>query len=221
MTKPNDRPPVPPDTIVLPDLVPFEGAALEPEGDYDGLEFADLDLGEQAAENARFRDCRFERCRLDGFAMPRSRVLDCLLVDTHASAVDATESTWRDSIVSGGRIGAFTASGAVWAGIRMRGTKLNFVDLTTARLTDVVFESCVVGELDVGDAQLHAVRFVDCTIDDLNVDGARLTRVDLSRATLRVVRGIASLRGATVGRDQLLELAPLLADHLGIEVVDV
>ena len=59
-------------------------------------------------------------------------------------------------------------------------------------------------------------------IDDLEADGlsdySRLTDVDLRGADLDTVRGIASLKGATVSFEQLMTLAPALAEELGLRV---
>ena len=50
------------------------------------------------------------------------------------------------------------------------------------------------------------------------MSGARLTDVDLSGARLSTIVGIESLRGATISAAQMLDLAPLLAAHLGLRV---
>jgi len=55
-------------------------------------------------------------------------------------------------------------------------------------------------------------------VEELAVSGARLTDFDLSGARLSSIRGIESLRGATISAAQMLDLAPLLAAHLGLEV---
>ena len=212
------KPHEPPVVMALPPLTPFSGRSLQAHGDYEATDFVDLELAGQAADDAAFLACRFERCDLDGLSMRRARLAECLLADVHAVAIDAAESDWRDSLVTGPRLGAMTASGAIWSTVRVRGGKLNFVDLTTARLTDVVFEACEIGGLDLTDAELRFVRFVGCSIDELTVAGARLTEVDLSGATLRAIRGIEGLRGATVSPGQLVDLAPLLADHVGLTV---
>jgi hypothetical protein len=52
------------------------------------------------------------------------------------------------------------------------------------------------------------------------VGSAFLVDVDLSGAKLRTVRGVGSLRGATISTSQLVAMGPLLADHLGIRVAD-
>lgn len=208
----------PPSEISLPELARFDGVTVETHGDYDSVAFEGLDLTDQNANNANFLDCKLERCRLDGLLMRRTRVVECLLADLQAVSLDLTESVWRDSLVTGGRLGVLTAPAVKWARVRVRGAKLDFVNLRSAQLQDVVFESCAIAEIDFVDAQLTRVEFLDCMVDDLNLGGATLSRVDLSGATLRTLRGLGSLRGAVVSQDQLLDLAPLLAAHLGLEV---
>jgi uncharacterized protein YjbI with pentapeptide repeats len=100
----------------------------------------------------------------------------------------------------------------------VRESKLGFLDLAGAHLEDVIFEGCEIGGLDVRSARLHAVAFIDCTIDELNVAGAALAKVDLSGARMRSLVGVESLRGAIVSSEQLVDLAPILAAQLGLEV---
>ena len=64
------------------------------------------------------------------------------------------------------------------------------------------------------------LRFERCRVAVLDVTRAALTRVDLRGAELSGLRGLASLRGATITSGQLLDLAPALAEHLGVTVVD-
>jgi uncharacterized protein YjbI with pentapeptide repeats len=120
--------------------------------------------------------------------------------------------------MSGGRLGAVTLAGATWTGIRLRGTNVGFMNLAGARLEDVVFEGCEIGSMDARSAQLRSVAFVDCTLDELNVAGATLSKVDLSGARLRSLIGVESLKGAIVSHEQLLDLAPVLAAQLGLEI---
>jgi uncharacterized protein YjbI with pentapeptide repeats len=187
-------------------------------GDYDALEFADLDLGGQDATDATFLECRLHRCRLEGAVMRRVRITESLLSDLHGASVDFADSIWRDTHVSGGRLGAVSLVGARWNGVRVRGSHLGFVNLAGAHLDDVVFEGCEIDGLDVRTAELHAVTFVDCRLDELNVSGATLSDVDLSGARLRTLVGVESLRGATVSHEQLVDLAPLLAAQVGLQV---
>ena len=69
-----------------------------------------------------------------------------------------------------------------------------------------------------GGAELRSVTFIDSRVDELNVAGSTLSAVDLSGARLRTLVGTESLRGAIIGQSQLIDLAPLLAAQLGLEV---
>ena len=198
--------------------IDFHADTLTPGHDYDTVLFADRDFTGQDAADARFLDCRFERCGLDGVSMPRARLIDSVLVDVHGTSVNLADSIWRDCELSGGRLGAMTLAGCTWTRIRLSGVRLGFVNLAGARVEDVVFEECEIGSLDSRSAQLRSVTFGDCTVQELNVAEATLSKVDLSGARLRELIGIESLRGAVIGHDQLVDLAPLLAAQLGIEV---
>ena len=50
------------------------------------------------------------------------------------------------------------------------------------------------------------------------MNAARVAGLDLRRTRVGTVRGVGGLHGAVMAPDQLLELAPLLADHIGIRV---
>jgi uncharacterized protein YjbI with pentapeptide repeats len=201
-------------------LSPFTGERLEERADYDGTAFNDLDLAGQDARDARFAECRFERCNLDGTRLPRVRLLDSRLIEVRGASVDLADSTWRGSSMEGARLGAVTLTGAAWADVRVERCKLGFVNLADARLEDVTFRESAIETLDLRLAQVRTVSFVDCSVDELNVSGASLAGLDLSGARLRSLVGVESLRGAIVSREQLVDLAPLFAEQLGIDVRD-
>jgi uncharacterized protein YjbI with pentapeptide repeats len=202
----------------LPHLVRFEGDRLEAHGDYVAMDFVELDLAGQDASDVRFLECRLTRCGLDGASLRRARILESVVADVDGARVDLDDSTWRDSHVEGGRLGAMSLIGATWSGVRVRGCRLGFLNLAGSHLEDVRFEGCEIGSLDARTAELTAVTFVGCTLEELNVSGATLRTVDLSGARLRSLVGIESLRGAIVSHEQLVDLAPILAEQLGLEV---
>ncbi len=100
--------------------------------------------------------------------------------------------------------------------MRFVGCKLDWLNLRSAQLEDVLFEDCTLEELDLTGGE----RRTGCVPRDAHeragIDRARLADVDL-RGGLRMasISDPGSLRGATVDAAQLLDLAPLLADHLG------
>ena len=202
----------------LPDLTPFHGDRLEAGDDHVAVDFVDLDFAGQDAPDTRFLECRLQRCELDGASLRRARIADSLLNDVHGATVDFADSTWRDCQVRGGRLGAVTLVGATWTGIRILGSHMGFLNLSGAQLQDVTFQGCEIGSLDVRGADLRSVAFEDCRIDELDIAGATLTTVDLTGARLRTLVGVESLRGAIISHEQLIDLAPLLAAQVGLEV---
>ena len=71
----------------LPGLTRFDGTTLDPDGDYVAVEFVDLDLTGVDAPNARFLECRLQRCGLDGGSLRRARIADSHLLELHATTV--------------------------------------------------------------------------------------------------------------------------------------
>ena len=219
MVRPGGSKPEPPREIALPSpLADFPGVVLEPHGDYDAVHFAGLDLAGQRFDDAAFLGCRLERCGLDGVSMRRARISECLLDELHATSIDTADSVWRDSLVTVRRVGALLAIGASWSSVRVRGGRLDLVDLSGAKLAGVAFDGCAIGELDLGTVEARDLTLSGCQIELLDVTGARLVRADFTGATIGAVRGVAGLRGATVTPAQLVDLASLLAAHVGLKV---
>ncbi|MEU2059558.1 pentapeptide repeat-containing protein [Streptomyces sp. NPDC013455] len=203
----------------LPPLQPWTAGELEPDGDYDGLEFRDLDLAGQDGVGARFMDCALTACAVDGTALGRARVLDSVLTGLRGVGTQLAEATFRDVEVVDARLGGTQLHGAVLERVLVRGGKIDFMNLREARLTDVVFDSCVLVEPDFAGARLERVEFTGCALKGADFGGATLKDVDLRGADPLVVgRGLDRLSGAVISPGQLLDLAPVLAAELGIRV---
>jgi uncharacterized protein YjbI with pentapeptide repeats len=215
---PNRAKPRQPSEPNLGPLTPFDGDALEESGDHERVEFVEMDLAGARADTTSFVACRFERCGFDGASLQRTRAGELILADCHATSLDVTGSTWRDSLLTGGRFGAIVASRSAWTEVTLRGCKLDFVDLSAATLAGVVFEDCVVGEVDLAEARVRSVTVSGGEVRLLNVAGARVERLDISGSAVAELRGIESLRGTVISPSQLHDLAPLLAAHLGIRI---
>ncbi|MFI5676527.1 pentapeptide repeat-containing protein [Streptomyces cellulosae] len=204
--------------VRLPPLEPY-GGELEPDGDYDGLEFREVDLVGQDGGGARFMDCALTGCALDETRLTRARVLDSVLTGPRGVGTDLAEATLRDVEVIDARMGGVQLHGAVLERVLIRGGKIDYLNLRSARLRDVVFESCVLVEPDFGGARLERVEFVDCTLKGVDLNAATLRDVDLRGvASLEIARGVDRLAGAVISPAQLLDLAPVLAGALGIRV---
>ncbi|NUP43376.1 MAG: pentapeptide repeat-containing protein [Streptomyces sp.] len=205
--------------VRLPALEPFGGGELEPDGDYDGLEFREADLAGQDGGGARFMDCALTGCALDETGLQRARILDSVLTGLRGVGTNLAEAGLRDVEVVDARLGGVQLHGAVLERVVIRGGKIDYLNLRAARLKDVVFESCVLVEPDFGGARLERVEFVDCVLKEADLTAAILKDVDLrAAAELGIARGVDRLAGAVISPGQLVDLAPVLAAEMGIRV---
>jgi len=205
--------------VRLPPLEPYDGFGLEPDGDYDGLEFREADFGGQDGGGARFMDCALTGCALDETRLHHARVLDSVLTGIRGVGTDLAESTLRDVELVDARLGGVQLHGSVLERVLIRGGKIDYLNLRKARLKDVVFENCVLVEPDFGGARLERVAFVDCVLKGADLSAATLVDVDLrAAAELGIAKGIDRLAGAVISPTQLLDLAPVLAAALGVRV---
>jgi uncharacterized protein YjbI with pentapeptide repeats len=205
----------------LPALEPFRGGELEPDGDYDGLEFRELELVGQDGGGARFMDCALTGCAMDETRLQHARVLDSVLTGIRGVGTDLAESTFRDVELIDARLGGVQLHGAVLERVVVRGGKIDYLNLRTAKLKDVVFEGCVLVEPDFAGARLERVEFVDCVLKEADLTSVVLKDVDLrGAAELGIARGVDRLAGAVISSVQLMDLAPVLAVEMGIRVED-
>lgn len=205
--------------VRLPPLAAYDGGGLEPDGDYDGLEFTEADFAGQDGSGARFMDCALTGCALDETRLRNARLLDSVLTGVRGVGTNLSEATLRDVELVDARLGGVQLHGAVLERVVIRGGKIDYLNLRAATLRDVVFEGCVLAEPDFGGARLERVEFVDCALKRADLTGVTLMDVDLRGAVeIDIARGVERLAGAVVSSAQLLDLAPVLAGQMGIRV---
>ena len=187
---------------------------------HDGLRFHALDLADLHADGAAFLDCEFSSCTVDAARMHRGRLTTCTVRDVQAAALDAQGSTWTNVVVTDCRIGALVLPGSHLTRVTFENVRVDFANLRGATATQVQWLGCRIGELDLGGAEVDQARFDRCEVDRLALSGCTLQDVDLRGAALGAVDGLIALAGSLISHAQLVQLAPALADHLGIGVSD-
>ncbi|MFI9204936.1 pentapeptide repeat-containing protein [Streptomyces sp. NPDC053048] len=205
--------------VRLPALRPYEGAELEPEGDYDGLGFTGTDFAGRDGTGAYFVDCGLYRCTLDETRLGRARFVDCVLDGVRGVGTDLAEARLRDVEVRDARFGGVQLHAAVLQRVVIKGGKIDYLNARKAELKDVTFDGCVLSEADFGDASLERVVFRDCVLRQADFRGTRMKDVDLRAvAELDIARGVERLAGAVVSPAQLIDLAPAFAAAIGVRV---
>lgn len=176
---------------------------------FEGTDAGGSTFWESAFTSVTFHQGRYRRCRFDDVWLGTVRVVGS----------DFAETSWLDVEFVSAAIAGTDLYGAQLRRVVFHGCKLDQVNARGAALRDVAFVDCLLRDVDLAGARLNGVTFAGSSLERVRLDNASTTRVDLRYASgVGTLSGVEALRGATIGPDQLPELAPALAHAAGIVV---
>ncbi|SDN46390.1 hypothetical protein SAMN05216355_10498 [Actinomyces ruminicola] len=200
-------------------LEPADAVVLRAGGYADLARFSGVDISGVDLRVLELVECVLEDVRADRAHLEECRCAESRVDRLTASELHAQRSVWREVSWEASRVGAFECHDAQWRSVLLEDCRIGFLGLGRANLLDVRLRGCTVDTLDLTAATLTRVAFEDCRVGELRVRESRLMDVDLRGLALSQVDDAAGLRGAWVGADQLVELAPALAAHMGLRVL--
>ena len=213
------RPPV----LAAPDL----GRLRDGEADelaagemVEDLELVEADLSGGDLSAISLLSCRFSEVFANDTDLAAARLVDCRLERLSATYLHSPRSTWRTVELIDSRIGAWELYDADVESLLIEDCRLGFTNLAGTTVRDLLIRATRIDELDLSGIDAQRVHFEDCRVGTLRLHGGSLRDVDLRGLEMRTVSGVGSLAGVTVSSGQLSELAPLLAQHLGLRVTD-
>jgi uncharacterized protein YjbI with pentapeptide repeats len=162
---------------------------------------------------------RVEGARHAGEPFARARLVDVQLVRCDLSGCDFSEAVWQRVTLTDCRCSSIDLSQARLRHVTFEDCKLDDANLRLATLADVRFDGCVLVAGELAAATMERVSFPGCDLAAADLSQARCTDVDLRAARLDGLKGVAALRGARIGVEQLFGLAPALAAAVGLTVV--
>jgi uncharacterized protein YjbI with pentapeptide repeats len=198
-------------------LTPHCGG-LAPSTEYDGLHFHQQHFDEPQAASSRFLECAVTKVSVQGGRLQRARFSDVLLRDVRLVATGLAESQWTDVAVVGCVAAGVEAFGAQLRRVTFRGCKLDSVNFRGAVLTEVTFDHCELADVDFAGATLARTSFPASRLARADLTRVSMDAADLRGAELGIIIDSTALRGATISPAQLVQLAPVLAETLGITV---
>jgi uncharacterized protein YjbI with pentapeptide repeats len=171
--------------------------------------------GGAAVERARLVDADLAGLRARGL-----RLADVEIARGNLSNSVAPELSLRRVVVSGARL-----TGAHWTVGRIEDVVFRecLIDLATFAGTTfhrALFDGCRLAHADFRDALLRSVRFDRCDLTEADLTGVRIDRCELVGCTLDGLTGVERLRGAAMPWGDVVGNAALLADALGIRILD-
>jgi uncharacterized protein YjbI with pentapeptide repeats len=200
------------------ELSDVESIELDHDADLDELEIRELTLA-----RSPLHDVRLQRCRLTSVSVAGAHFTNLELRDVIANALDGvgtrlgaarlTRVELRDCRLSGIDFAEATLRHVVFHSCRLDAANFRMVDAE-----HVVFAECELRDADFGQARLHNVRFTSSQLDAVDFSNARCEAVDLRGARVERITGVTGLRGAIIGVDQVLPLAPAVFSDLGISI---
>ena len=193
---------------------------LAPAESYEGAHFDQLDLAQPDAHGSRFLECAFTRVSIQEGQLRRAQFTDVWLRDVRLVSTILAESGWVGAEITGSVAAGVEAFAARLRRVSLRGCKLDSVNLRDAVLAEVTFDNCVLSDVDFSGATLTKTVFRDSRLTRTNFTRAAMDEVNLRGAELGITVNPACLRGAIVTTAQLMELAPLLAEGMGLIVAD-
>lgn len=149
---------------------------------------------------ATFRDGKFEKCQLAGVVIDEGGFNRLELLDVQASGLTITNASIKD--------------------VLFKGCRLNLANFRFTHFKNVTFEDCVLAEADFAYAQLEHVLFRKCGLNGAQFSSVKLQHVDLRTSKIENLKGLASLKGATIDESQLITISYSLAEELGIQVAE-
>jgi uncharacterized protein YjbI with pentapeptide repeats len=200
-------------------LEPHAGG-LVPGAGYDGVHFDQLSLDEPHAASSQFIECAITGVSFQGGRLQKARFRDVLLRDVRLIATSLAESRWTDVTIAESVAAGAEVFGAELHRVTFRRCKLDSVNFRGALLTEVTFAGCELRDVDFAGATLTRTSFPGSRLARTDFTGVHLEATDLRGAELGLIIGPDSLRGAIVSTGQLVYLAPVLAETMGITVSD-
>ena len=206
--------------LVLEDLAAGQEQDLVVERRHDGVVWDAPDLGGERLLDRELVECVLTGARLDDAVLTGTRLRECRLDRCAATSLRTDRADWREVEVTDGRFGALEAYDSELRIVTFAGCRLGYVNLRGSRVTDLTLDGCHVDDLDLGGSEVTRMTMVDCTVSRLLLGGSELRDVDLRGLDMARLDELVGDRfdGITVGPEQLVALAPVLASRLGIAV---
>jgi uncharacterized protein YjbI with pentapeptide repeats len=214
--------------LILPELADLPYAAhlsphagsLSAHDEYDTVLFERMDLTEPNAPSSRFLECAFSRVSMEGGLLQRASFRDVWMRDIRLTGTSLAESSWLDTTVLASALAGAQLFGADMLRVVFSGCKLDSGNFRGSRLSGVTFDKCVLRDVDFADAELTECAFGGSDLTRTDFSRVKMERTDLRGANLGIIIDSQSLRGAIVSSAQLVVLAPVLAESMGVVVRD-
>lgn len=214
---------MPPAQRQTPRSLPRPGRRLPPAGApeiVDGVaRWEGVHVAGTPPEAAEARSLAFYDCDVDGLSLARRQVA-LRLHDCNLSALDLANARFESLEIASCTLTGSRLVGAVLGGslrdVSLRDCQLDLASLRMSKVARTELAGCSLREIDAYGATFDSLLCTGCDLARADLTGAAFTRSAIEGCELTALRGIEALRGVRIPLADLLEVAPLLAEALGI-----
>jgi uncharacterized protein YjbI with pentapeptide repeats len=186
----------------------------------EGVKWTDVDLSGQVASDICVSGSHLTRVRLTGATLDRATFVDVVLEDCELSGATIEGATLERTTIKRSRMSTLVAPDLTATDVVVEDVKADGAWLRMATLLRCDFHDCDLSAADLYSSKVTDSRFLRCNLDGAELTSMKCERVAVHGSTFADVRGAAGLRGAMIGSDQILSLAPVLLAALDITVDD-
>jgi uncharacterized protein YjbI with pentapeptide repeats len=191
------------------------------EGEPDDLAIPPEELGPGLrVEGVSFAEGRLVDPDLSGARLRGLRLDDLTIERGNLANLAAPELSLRRLVISGARLtGAQWTHGTI-ADTVFRDCRIDLATFAGTTFERTTFEDCLLAQTDFREALLRSVRFDRCDLTEADLTGVRIDRCELRGCTLDGLAGLERLRGAAMPWADVVGHAALIADALGIRILE-
>ena len=217
----SSKPPVKPDAPDLPaELTPVPSDAGLAGLAVEGALLERLDFSGAAATEICLDGCRLAQVDLTGAAVGAALLRDIVVAGGSWANLRSDKMRLRRVAFRGVRMTGATLSGASLEDVSFSDCRIDLAAFRSAGLTRVRFDGCRLDEVDFTGAKLASVQFSDCVLARALWAEATLSRCEMRGTDISGAANPERLRGVRMPWTDVLASAAVLAEAVGVEIVE-
>src|SRR5581483_5819033 len=200
-------------------LEPMDAPPLEDDALWDGATVTGVvEVPDGKAELVEITGCHLQGVQLTGCELERLSLVDVIFDDCELSGALLLEARLRRVQFNRCRMSGFVMTRAVAEHVAFTDCKLDAANFRMSSWEPALWLRCELPSADFGGSAIKGGRLLGCNLSRVDMTGAKFERVYLHGSDLTELKGADSLRGVTIGIDQVVPLAGPVFSALGISV---
>lgn len=169
-------------------------------------------------KNTKISESIISKTNLTNIFAERFETINCNFKNCDLTTGQFPSSNWHMISIDSARLCGTQIQNSTIKNVLIKNSKLEIVNFRFSTLENIIFEDCNISDVDFYNAKLKNIEFINCTINSITFASAKMKNVDLSKSEIMEIIGTNSLKGVTISYEQLMQIAPYLAQEAGIKI---